>query len=155
MKLAQLKQKVYEAWEFLNTYKGRVLQPENFKLEMLSFGDLRRKDTWVSALARFEALNAYHNCLDAYMLILNDFNFTRDRWDYEYRHQILDEFLMIPDALDLLELGLEQLLKEPFAPENRREASGFFELVEEQRSLLKLPTGPVWRLTGTYPARAS
>jgi hypothetical protein len=155
MKLAQLKQKVYEAWEFLNTYKGRVLQPENFQAEIRTFGDLRRKNTWVKALARFEALNAYHNCLDAYMLILNDFNFTSDRWDYEYRHQIVDEFLMIPDALDLLKLGLEQLFSEPFTQEDRKEAHGFFELVEEQRGRIGLPIRLIWRLPETQQTPAS
>lgn len=110
MKLNELKQKVYTAWEFLSGYRGCIIQPENFKLEVRQFGDLRRKDTWIKALARFEALNASHDCLDAYNLILQTFNFTPNRWDYEFRYVIFDEFLMIPGGLELIQLGLEQLL---------------------------------------------
>ena len=148
MKLLQLKQKVYEAWEQLSGFKGILVQPDQFQPEIKQFGDLRRKDTWSKALARFEALNAYKSCLDAYSLILNDFNFTPDRWDYEFRYQILDEFLMIPDGLDLIRLGLEQLFSSTFTPQEREEAHGFFELVEEQRSRTGLPIESVWQLSG-------
>lgn len=152
MKLPELKQRVYEAWEFLSGYRGSVLQPERFKPEMRTFGDLRRKETWVQALARFEALNAAHDCLDAYNLILISFNFTPDRWDYEYRHRILDEFLMVPGAIDLLKLGLEQLFTSPFTDQDRSEAHGFFELVAEQPGRFGLPVGSVRQLDGASAA---
>lgn len=113
MKLQELKHKVYEAWEFLSGYRGCVVLPENFKGEVRKeFGDLRSKKTWTQALAHYEALNAFHDCLDAHYLILHTLNFTEDRWDYELRHLIFEEFLTIPGALGLLKLGLEQLISE-------------------------------------------
>lgn len=73
---------------------------ENFKGEMRKeFGDLRFKKTWIKALARYEALNAFHNCLDAHSLILHTLNFTEDRWDYEFRHQIFVKWTQ--DASDM------------------------------------------------------
>lgn len=133
MKLSELKQKVYRSWEFLSSFKGQLLNPGNFKPEVRIFGDLRRKDTWIKALARFEAILAYQSCLDASSLLLYSFNFTPDRWDYEYRHQIFEEFLMYGNALDLINLGLEQLHQYPYTEDDRREAHGFFDLVSEQR----------------------
>jgi hypothetical protein len=124
MKLPELKEKVYEAWESLNTFKGVIAQPDSFKPEVRSLGDLRRKATWVKALTQFQALNSYKACLDAYSLILNDFNFTPDRWDYEFRNEILDQFLTMPDGLDLIRLGLEQLFSSTFTSQEREEAHG-------------------------------
>ncbi|MBD2054470.1 hypothetical protein H6F88_00200, partial [Oculatella sp. FACHB-28] len=100
-KTGELKQHVWEEWEQLNSFKGVLAQPQNFKPEVRQFGDLRCKATWVKALARFTAVNVYKSCLDAYSLILHDFNFKPERWDYEFRELILNEFLAMPDALDL------------------------------------------------------
>lgn len=153
MKLPKLKEKVYEAWEFLSGYRGCVVIPENFKPEVRrEFGDLRRKETWVKALARYEALNAFHDCLDAHHLVLHTFNFTSDRWDYEFRHRIFDEFLMIPGALDLIKLGFEQLLSASFTDHDRKEAHGFFELVAEQQGRVGLPVEFAGRLAITHAA---
>jgi hypothetical protein len=132
MKLNELKHKVYRAWKDLNSFKGILAQPNNFKPEVRTFGDLRKKHTWVKALARFSALNSYQSCLDAYTLILYDFNFTPNRWDYEFRHQIMEEFLLMPDALDLIKLGFEQLFSSDFTPQEREQAHGFLGLVGEQ-----------------------
>jgi hypothetical protein len=82
MKLSELKQKVYESWILLNSFQGQLLATEQFKPEIRRFGDLRRKDTWIGALATFEAIKADRSCLDASILILYSFNFKRDRWDY-------------------------------------------------------------------------
>jgi len=150
MKLPELKVRVYESWKSLNTFKGVLAQPDNFKPEVRSFGDLRRKATWIKALARFQAVNSYKACLDAYGLILNDFNFTPARWDYEFRYEILDEFLMIPDGMDLIRLGLEQLLSSTFTPEEREEAHGFFAMVSGSAGRIRLPDGPLRRLTGAH-----
>ncbi|NET34939.1 MAG: hypothetical protein F6K19_23425 [Cyanothece sp. SIO1E1] len=155
MKLPELKQHVWNAWEFLNEWKGQLLQPENFAADVKRFGDRRYKRTWVKALANFEAMNAHQNCLDAYMLILNDFNFTPDRWDYEYRHEILDAFLLYPDSLDLIKTGLEQLFSSDFTPKEQAEANGFFELVEErggQSGRERLPVGLDRRLAAVNTA---
>lgn len=134
MKIRELKTKVYEAWEFLSGYRDCVVLPNNFKSEVRKeFGDLRYKKTWTCALARYEALNAFHDCLDASSLVLYTFNFTQDRWDYEFRDRIFDEFLTIPGSLDLLRLGLEQLMSNTFTPQERKNAHGFYQLVQEQQ----------------------
>ena len=153
MKLYELKPKVFDAWEFLSSYRGCVVLPENFKHEVRKeFGDLRYKETWTRALARYEALNAFHDCLDAHYLVLHTLNFTEDRWDYEFRHRIFDEFLIIPGALDLIKLGLEQLMSDSFTPSDRRDADGFYQLVAEQRGRDRLPTELAGRLTEALPA---
>ena len=155
MKLQELKEKVYECWTDLNTFKGVLAQPENFIPEMQTFGDLRRKDTWVKALARFRATFAYRSCLDAWSLILYTFNFTPDYWDYEYRHAIFEEFLMYSDGIDLIKLGLEQLYSVDFTQKDREEAHGFFELVAEQQARRELSANDIWRLRGAKAAQAS
>lgn len=132
MRLKELKQRVYEAWERYHWFKQTVVQLENFKSEIRAFGDLRCKKTWEKALVRFEALNAQIGLLDAYNLILLSLNFKPEDWEYEYRHQIFEEFLMLPDALELIKTALEQLFSSDFTPQEREEANGFFELVQEQ-----------------------
>lgn len=137
MRISELKQQVYEEWHRRHWYNQAVCTPtvpacdEAFKREIRTYGDLRFKSTWVRALASFSALNSYEACLDACNLILYDFNFTPDRWDYEFRHQVVEEFLMLPGSLDLIKLGLEQLFSDTFTQEERSQANGFFELVQE------------------------
>lgn len=36
-------------------------------------------------------------------------NFTPERWDYEYRHQIFEQFIAIPGAIECIRNGLEQI----------------------------------------------
>ena len=133
MKLPELKRRTRETWDTLNSWKDEgVLQPENFKSEVKSFGDRRRKDTWAKALCRFRAMLAYKSCLDSWALLTITFNFRPERWDYEYRHQILDDFLMYPDALEIIKGGLEDLYSQDFSNQSREEANGFFELVAER-----------------------
>ena len=132
MKLPELKERVREVWDCLNDCRGQVLQPENFGPEIRCFGDKRFKRTWIKALAYLESAFFYSSSLDASMLIFHGFNFTPDRWDYEYRHEILDAFLMYPDGLEIIKRGLDQLFSSDFTPEERTEANGFFELVEER-----------------------
>jgi len=153
MKLALLKQQVQEAWNQLNSFNGVVLLPDQFQQELKQFGDARFTQTWVRALARYEAINVYKSCLDAHGLIRYDFNFTPDRWDYEFRYEILDEFLTMPDGLDLIRLGLEQLFSTPFTHTEREEADGFFKLVEGQCTRAGLTTGLVRELTGLSSIR--
>ena len=133
MKLPELKRRTRRTWDTLNAWKdGVVLQPENFDKEVAAFGDRRRKDTWIKALCRFQAMLAYESCVDSWALLTITFNFSPDRWDYEYRHQILDEFLMYPKALEIIKTGLESLFSDDFSSQDREEANGFLELVAER-----------------------
>lgn len=155
MKLAELKAQVYECWRDLSEFQSAIVEPDRFKPEVRRFGDLRRKITWEKAYAAFKAKNCYDACLDAWTLIRYSFNFTPDRWDYPYRHQVIEAFLTLPEGLDLIKLGLEQLLSAPFTTQDRKDASGFFELVQEQPGRIGLPVGSVRQLASPHPARAS
>jgi len=152
MKLPELKHKVYESWLSLVEFKGQALNAHEFKSEVRKFGDLRRKATWIKALARFEASFAYRSCLDASSLLLYSFNFTSDRWDYEYRNQIFEEFLMYGDAIDLIKLGLEQIYQHPYTEDDRKEAHGFFELVAGRRRLGSVSVESGRQLTAAHTA---
>jgi hypothetical protein len=145
MKLVELKARVRYLWAtYTDLYGDALVQPENFKPDIRKeFGDLRRRDTWEKAYSRYKALNSQIGLLDAHRLILFDFNFTTDRDDYEYRHQIFDEWLALPDGLDLIKLGLEQIFSVDFTPREREDAHGFFELVQEHRGAGELPGIPV------------
>jgi hypothetical protein len=152
MKLPALKQRVWNTWQSLNSWKGELTSPpDSFVKEVKGLGDRRYKTTWIKALARFEAIITYESCLDAWSLILVHFNFTPNRWDYEYRHAILDAFLQYPDGLELIKTGLEQLFSNDFTPQEREEANGFYQLVEERaidQRPLQLPVRPA----GAIPA---
>lgn len=74
----------------------------------------------------------YESCLDSWALIAISFNFTPDHRNYEYRHEIIDEFLMYPDGLEIIRDGLEHLFSADFSPQEREDANGFFALAEER-----------------------
>lgn len=68
MKLPELRQKVYKAWRLQGGYPECNVTPENenFKTEVRrEFGDLRYRETWIKALARYEAVNVFQERLDA------------------------------------------------------------------------------------------
>ena len=132
MNLAELKKQVYLYWQDRHEICRSVVQPENFKAEIRQYGDLRRKATWIKAYCMFRAINTRDCCLDAYELITIQFNIFPEDPEYPYRHQIFDEFLALPDALELLKTGLEDLFSSDFTTEEREEAHEFFEMVREQ-----------------------
>ncbi|MCA1990890.1 MAG: hypothetical protein LDL41_02420 [Coleofasciculus sp. S288] len=133
MKLRELKQRVYEDWQRRCWYNQAVIQPETFKPEIRQYGDLRHKATWVKAFARFRALNLWDGCLDAYTLITQHFNFVEERWDYEFRFQILEEFLSLPGALEALQTGWEQLFGSDLTtPQEKETAYGLLAMVSRQ-----------------------
>lgn len=132
MNFAELKAETYQRWKCLSTFKGAVVQPENFKSEVRIFGDLRCKETWKKAYCSFYAKMIRSSILDAYNLILYQFNPSPDDWDYELRYRIFEEFLAFPDGLDFIKLGLEQLFSSDFTQQDREEARGFFIMVQEE-----------------------
>jgi hypothetical protein len=158
MKMQELKEKTYHAWEQLCRANDALIQPETFKPEVRKIGDLRRKSTWQRALARFTAWWDIDTCLEAWSLIIYQLNFSPNHWDYDIRHLILEEFLNHPQGLELIREGLEQLFSSDFTADDRRKAHGFFELVGEQsgaRGLIGEPIGFIQQfpeLTGTSGA---
>ncbi|MBD2093235.1 hypothetical protein H6F67_25660 [Microcoleus sp. FACHB-1515] len=147
MRLQQLKQQVYEDWERRCWYNGAVIQPELFKLEVRTFGDLRCRSTWVRALCRFHALNVWEGCMDSWTLITLHFNFQSGCWNYEFRQQILDEFLTIPGAFDALKVGFEQLFDSDikFTTQEKEAGYGLLAMVGQQSGR----TGGTTALTGS------
>lgn len=149
MKLAELKKVAYQHWQFRHEIGRAIVRPEQFETEIRQYGDLRRKSTWVKALCRLEALNILESCLDAYELITIQFNISPDDREYPYRHQIFEEFLALPGALDALKLGFEQLFSSDFTTTEREEAREFFAMVAEQsagRGIEREPTELVGRI---------
>ncbi|MEO1619672.1 MAG: hypothetical protein AAFU53_01425 [Cyanobacteria bacterium J06632_3] len=131
MKIQQLKAKVLRLWKALHSWKGDLMSPPAcFGLDIKKqFGDRRYKATWIRALARYEAQMSYESCLDSTLLITTYLNFSPDEPVYEYRHDILEEFLKYPNGLDLIRQGLENLYAR-----DREKAHGFFELVAEREA---------------------
>lgn len=132
MKMQQLKDATYRAWENLSRFNGAVVQPETFKPEMRRWGDLRYKATWRRAYANYAARNIHDSCLDAYELITIQFNTKPGQFEYELRHEIFEAFIELPDGLDMLRDGLEQLFGQDLTQSERDEAYGIFELVQGQ-----------------------
>jgi hypothetical protein len=128
MRLDELKERVYSAWEALSTYNSALVQPENFKKEVSAFGDLRFKATWQKAYAAFLARNIFDSNSDNRTLITVQLYFSPSRWDWELRQEILDQFLAIPEGVDCIINGLEQIFSYPSNQEEQEKAYGVFEL---------------------------
>lgn len=157
MKLPELKRRTRQVWEALNTWKdGVVLQPENFDKEVKSIGDRRYKQTWIKALARFKAAQLHRSCLDAWTLITISFNYHPDRWDYEYRYEIVDEFLLYPEGLELIRAGLEQIFAtDDFSKKEQDSTHGFLRFLEEREAQhrgVSIAAGPQRSIAGTHAA---
>ncbi|NJN31442.1 MAG: hypothetical protein HC824_14210 [Synechococcales cyanobacterium RM1_1_8] len=148
MKLPDLKQHVQDAWQDLAEFNGAVLQERNFKPEIRSFGDLRYKTTWQKAYASFAARSAWFGGITEHTAICHVLNFIPDRWDYDLRHLILDEFLALPGAQDFLIRGLEQIYTGHSSTDQER-AHEFLEVVSQQpRGTRRIPAVAL----GRFPA---
>jgi hypothetical protein len=132
LKLQNLKQHTLESWKDLSTFNGAVIQLENFKPDVQKFGDMRKKATWQKAYAAFVARNIFDSNSDNRTLITIQLNFEETRWDYELRNEILDQFLVIPEAMECIRNGLEQILGSPINHQEEEQAHGVFKLVQER-----------------------
>ncbi|MEP1079483.1 hypothetical protein NDI52_29170 [Leptolyngbya sp. PL-A3] len=135
MQVVALKIQVYRLWKnYLTYYESVLVLPDQFKVDIRKeFGDLRRHSTWEKAFCRYSALHSRIGLLDADRLIRIDFNFTPDRNDYIYRHQIFDEWLSLPEGPDLIKTGLE-ILSRKYTQEPREKLSGFLKLIQERQT---------------------
>lgn len=156
MKLAELKQKVYSAWECLSDFNDALIQPENFWQEVRAFGDLRCKSTWQKAYCSFWARNIFDSNSDNRSLITVFFNYTPTQWDWELRHEILDQFLAIPGGWDCIINGLEQIFNYPLDKEEEEIARGVLSLVQKQSGGSgSIAVRAVRQFTGSNETRAS
>ncbi|MGB7442250.1 MAG: hypothetical protein WA919_14380 [Coleofasciculaceae cyanobacterium] len=155
MKLEELKERVYEAWEALSTYNSALVQPENFLKDVRGFGDLRFKATWLQAYAAFVARNIFDSNSDNRTLITVQLYFSPSRWDWQLRQKILEQFLAIPEGWDCIINGLEQVFSYPLSKEEQEKAYGVFELVQKQSGgSARVATGFVQQLVGADSTRA-
>jgi hypothetical protein len=155
VKLDELKQKVYSAWECLSDFNDALIQPENFLQEVRAFGDLRRKSTWQKAYCSFWARNIFDSNSDNRSLITVFFNYTPAQWDWELRHEIIDQFLAIPGGADCIINGLEQIFNYPIDKKEEEIACGVLSLVQEQSGGSgRIAAGAVRQLAGFNEARA-
>ena len=132
MKLSELKPKVESAWECLSDFNNALIGPENFLLEVRAFGDLRRKSTWQKAYCSFWARNIFDSNSDNRSLITVFFNYTPAQWDWELRHEIIDQFLAILGGWDCIINGLEQIFNYSIDFKEEQIARGVLSLVQVQ-----------------------
>ena len=130
MDMQELKTVTYQAWENRSRYHSAVVQPEYFEPEISTYGDIADRETWEKAYSVFQALNIEESCLDAQELITIQFNYSSDHDHFELRCRVFDEFIALPDGLDLIKAGLEELFGNGCTPEERTD--GFFAMVERQ-----------------------
>jgi hypothetical protein len=109
MNLNELKQESYSAWEYLHQQKRSVIQPEAFKSEVRTFGNLRYKATWRKAFAAFQAQTHWHSGITEHTAIVYVFGDSSSEWDSDLRRLMLEYFLMIPGAVEFISRGLEQI----------------------------------------------
>lgn len=148
MQLEELKAHTYECWKDLSDFNGALIQSENFETEVQQFGNLADSKTWQQAYAAFWARNIFDANSDNRTLITTFLNYTPDKWDYELRHQVLEQFLAIPGAMDCIQNGLEQILGNPIDTQEETIAHGVFELVSRtaRRELTRIPARPAGQL---------
>jgi hypothetical protein len=115
----------------LHRFTQTVIQPENFKQEIRTYGDLRYKATWQKAFAVLEARNIWEANSYNKDLITTQFHYDPSRWDWELRYEVIDQFLAIPGARDCLIDGLEQIFQE-WDIEDRERANEFLKMVQGQ-----------------------
>jgi len=123
MKLQALKQEVCKTWEAVYQISD-CLPTMEFKAEMRGYGDLRKKQTWVKALASLTVTMLMHSGMDGRGLLQLFFCHPCDRVLAEYNDAILDAFLASPDGLAAVKHGLEMLYYQPTQPGDRQRCLG-------------------------------
>ena len=132
MGLKELKEEVYESWECLSKYKGAIIQPENFKSEVRTYGDLRCRATWEKAYAVFYAKTNWDAGIAGHTAICYAFNFSPEHWQYRIRHEMIEQYLAISEAKE----SVIQALWEIFNSGDKEDieyAKQFLEVVGEQQ----------------------
>lgn len=156
MKLQELKQGTYQCWQELVELNSAVVQPETFKAEVRQlYGDLRKKSTWQQAYAAFFARMNWDACLSAHTLIVHVLNPAPDEATYELRHLVLEQLLAIPEALEAIVQGLEEIFRSPSAQEKQC-AHEVLEMVGRQSGGRGcIAAGSLRQLAGVDPTAAS
>ena len=140
MKLQELKQEILKTWETVYQISG-TLPTTEFKAEIRKYGDLRKKQTWINALASLTVTTLMHSGMDGRGVLQLFFCHPCDRVLAEYNDAILDAFLASPDGLAAVKYGLEMLYYQPTQPGDRQDALDFLKRISGYQELgLELPT---------------
>ncbi len=139
LKLKQLREETYAAWELLGSSKGTYLgAPETVGLpphqaERLpwtnntfkddirrQFGDLRCRDTWERAAIQLTAHQMVQSYMEPYEIVgyMASATYMRCYIRAHYGDRLIDAMLAFPEVLGIIKRGLEQLYEEPQNPEN-------------------------------------
>ncbi|HAG81236.1 MAG TPA: hypothetical protein DCL61_08695 [Cyanobacteria bacterium UBA12227] len=146
MQLNELKQQVYELWKCVCKFNGAIVQPENFKPEVRTYGDLRRRSTWEKAYAVFFAKLNWDSDISGHTAICYVFNFSPNQWNYKIRYEIIEQFLAIPGAMEFIIRGLEDIFNSA-DKEDIEYAKQFLEVVGKQQGRTgECTTRHLWRL---------
>lgn len=140
LKLVQLRQETYAAWELLCISKGVYLgAPESidlseqeacklswtnktFKAEIRQqFGDLRRRDTWEQAAIALTAHQMVQSYMEPSEIVgyMAAPGYMRCPIREAYGDRLIDVMLQFPEMLDIIKRGLEQLYQESQNPKAR------------------------------------
>lgn len=146
LKLKQLRQEAYAAWELLCSSKGVYLgvletvdlpphQAERLPLTSKTFkddirqqfGDLRRRDTWERAAIQLTAHQMVQSYMEPYEIVgyMASASYMHCPIRAHYGELLIDAMLAFPEVLDIIRRGLEQLYQEPHQSEGLEIAHTF------------------------------
>lgn len=138
LKIHDLRQEAYASWELLcsvkGVYKGAPDSDELpeieasrlpwtnaiFKAEIRkTYGDTRCRKTWERAAIELTALQMVHSYLDPVEILsyMASPDFMRCPIRQNYGEQVIDFMLQVPEIIEIVKAGLEQIYTEPTPPE--------------------------------------
>lgn len=150
LKLRQLREEAYGAWEGLCLIKGVYLGApesidlpeeeaeklpwanETFKAEVRQqFGDLRCRSTWEKAAIYYTAHSVVQSYMEPYMIVgfMASTEFMTSPVREHYGDQVIELMLQFPEIVDIVKRGLEQLYYESDRAEDRDIAQVFLKEV--------------------------
>jgi hypothetical protein len=124
MKLNDLKRLTYETWEFMHRMQDAIAVSE-FQAEVRRCGDRRCKATWEKAYAQFQAIVMDNRATESRFMLQWFFVRPEDPEIIEYNDLLLETYLQLPDAIERIKIGLEDLYWQPTESEDQADAIAF------------------------------
>ena len=138
MKLKELKEQTLDAWKGSCSVNGVLIQPENFTNDIKRFGDRRFRKTWIKAMCHYAASlerAASWWCPSVGLVRLFSIDPGKNGYWAEYREELLEALLTLPDGAAFVWEGLQNLT----SGSQEEEFLGIFELVEKSARERGLP----------------
>ncbi|MGG6298275.1 hypothetical protein ACQ4M4_28250 [Leptolyngbya sp. AN02str] len=110
MKLNQLKEETYRAWNVFCAVEGTPIVDSLFREEVKKFGDRRKKSTWEAVAVHFEARWVMYG-LDP-SEVVRYFSDPDSSFSTEFRFQVFDVLVSYEEGVVRLKMGLEQIFQE-------------------------------------------